>query len=272
MKTIYYTDELNDEFSKTQLKSKVIDDKFKYKKNIIWNAFSWLIQNILSMPIKLIHMGFVLHHKFIGKEKIKEVKGKGYFVYGNHTMAFADTFIPSVMVYPKRNFLIVNGENVSIKGFGWLVELLGAIPIPSFMRGSNVASHDGSSNIKAAKNFLDIIKYRIGRGSCITIYPEAHIWPYCTWIRNFKAVSFKYPVELDVPCFAFTNTYVKRGKNKFRIVTYVDGPFYPDRNISSKKDRQMKLRDEVYNAMCRRAENSNFEKIKYVKKDAQKVD
>ena len=51
------------------------------------------------------------------------------FIYSNHTQAFSDTFTPSLAVYPKRNFLIVNPENISIKGIGWFVEMLGAIPI-----------------------------------------------------------------------------------------------------------------------------------------------
>ena len=31
-KTIYYTDELNDEFSKVQMKPRVIDEKYNYNK------------------------------------------------------------------------------------------------------------------------------------------------------------------------------------------------------------------------------------------------
>ncbi len=36
-------------------------------------------------------------------------------MYVNHTQPFADTFIPSNPIYPKRNFFIVNPENVSMK-------------------------------------------------------------------------------------------------------------------------------------------------------------
>ena len=130
--------------------------------------------------------------------------------------------------------------------------MLGAIPIPG--------------NKKAMKNFLDIIEKRISKKSSITIYPEAHIWPYYTKIRPFKSVSFKYPVKLDVPAYCITNTYQSYGKNKdkIKIVTYIDGPFFPDKNLTPKEQEQ-DLRNKVYEKMVERSKNSNIEYIKYVK-------
>ena len=51
-KVIYYSDELNDEFSTAQIKPRVIDEKYRYKHGKIWDVFSWTIQNIISMPFK----------------------------------------------------------------------------------------------------------------------------------------------------------------------------------------------------------------------------
>ena len=173
-------------------------------------------------------------------------------MYGNHTQAFADTFIPSVAIYPKRNFLIVNPENVSMKGLITLTELLGAIPIPI--------------NTKGMKKFIDIVEKRIKQNYTVSIYPEAHIWPYYTKIRPFKDVSFKYPVNLDTPVFCFTNTYQKRGKGKVKIVSYIDGPFFANKELT-KKEQQKDLRDRVYNQMVERSKDSNIEIIKYIKKE-----
>ena len=249
-KVIYYKDELNDEFSTAQITPRVIDENYKYKRGIIWNACSFVIQNVLSMPIKILHCKIKFKIKFVGKEKLKQCKNTGYFVYVNHTQAFADTHIPSLAIYPKRNFLIVNPENVSIKPFGGLIEMLGAIPIPG--------------NKTAMKNFLEIIKQRIGNNNSITIYPEAHIWPYYTKIRPFKDVSFGYPVQMDKPVFCMTNTYQRAGnKEKAKIVTYIDGPFYANKELSA-KDQKQDLRNRVYNTMCERSKNSNIEIIKYL--------
>lgn len=248
-RVIKYKDELNDEFSSAQIIPRKIDGSFKYNKTAFWEFFSWLFQNILSFPIKFFYLKFKFHHKFIGKEKLKKYKKSGVFIYSNHTQPFSDTFTPSQAIYPTRNFLIVNPENISMKGSGWVVEFLGAIPVP------------GDS--EAAKNFIKRIENRVNKGYSVTIYPEAHIWPYYTKIRPFKSVSFKYPAKFKKPIFAITNTYQKKGK-RVNMVSYVDGPFMIDENISV-KDNQEKLRNEVYNVMCKRSQNNNVEVIKYIK-------
>ena len=251
---IYYEDELNDEFSKAKIVPRKIDENYKYKHGIMWNFCSYVIQNFISMFIKVPYQKIKFKLKYVGKEKLKPYRKQGYFIYVNHTQAFADTFIPSVGVYPKRNFLIVNPENVSMKGLHHIVEMLGAIPVPG--------------NIEAMKNFLQILEERISNNCSITIYPEAHIWPYYTKIRNFKDVSFKYPVKWNKPAFCMTNTYQSYGKNndKIKIVTYIDGPFFPDENLSP-KEAQKNLRDKIYNQMVERSKNSNIEYIKYEKKN-----
>lgn len=251
-KVIYYKDELNDEFSTAKITPRLIDENYRYKHNRLWDFCSFIFQNIISIPIKLGYAKLKFRIKYVGKEKLKEYKNEGYFVYANHTQTFADTFIPSIPIYPKRNFLIVNPENISVRPFGTIVEMLGAIPIPG--------------NKTAMKNFLEIINEKIQKNYSITIYPEAHIWPYYTKIRPFKSVSFKYPVELRKPTFCMTNTYQSYGKNKdkIKIVTYIDGPFFPDASLPIKQQKE-NLRDKVYCCMVERSKNNNIEHIKYVK-------
>lgn len=253
-KIIYYEDELNEEFSTAKIEPRKIDENYKYiHKNVIWNASAFLLQNVISLPIKYLYAKIKFRTKTIGKEKLKPYKKQGYFIYGNHTQAFADTFLISNAVFPKINYLIVNPENVSMKFLGNAVQMLGAIPIPS--------------NKEAMKNFLDTIEKRIKQGYSITIFPEAHIWPYYTKIRPFKSVSFKYPVKLGVPTFCMTNTYQSYGKNndKVKIVSYIDGPFFPDEGLNI-KEQQENLRNKVYDVMVERSKNSNIEVIKYEKK------
>lgn len=254
-KVIYYEDELNDEFSGTYIKPIRIDENYKFiHKSMIWNVCSFILQNVLSVPIKLIYPKIKFRLKYVGIEKIKPYKKQGYFIYANHTQNFADTFIPSNPIYPKRNYFIVNPENVSMKFLGNFVQMLGAIPIPD--------------NKKAMENFQESIKQKINRGHAITIYPEGHIWPYYTKIRPFKDVSFTYPVKLSTPVFSMTNTYQSYGKknNKIQLITYIDGPFFPNDKLSIKEQKQ-DLRNMVYNSMLQRSQNSNIEYIKYIKKE-----
>lgn len=251
---IYYSDPLNEEFSKAKITPRVIDGNYRYFHGPLWDFCSLVIQNVLSMPVKVLYLKIKFRHSYIGKEKLKQCGNIGYFIYGNHTQPFADTFIPSVADYPKRNFFIVAPANVSMPGSGWLVELLGAIPIPQDMEGM--------------KHFVKAVEARIKKRQSVTIYPEAHIWPYYTGIRPFKDVSFKYPVQYDCPVFALTNTYHRRGAGgrKVKVVTYIDGPFYPDGSLSPRK-RQQDLRDRVYECMLERSNNSSYEFIEYRKKE-----
>ena len=63
----------------------------------------------------------------------------------------------------------------------------------------------------------------------------------------------------------FTNTYQKRKFSKTpRIVTYVDGPFFPDESLD-RKEKQADLRNRVYKAMCERSKMNTVELIKYIK-------
>ena len=252
-KIIYYNDELNDEFSEAKIIPRKIDENYIYiHKNPLWDFCSFIVQNVLSIPIKILYSKIKFKIKYVGKEKIRKYKKEGYFIYGNHTQSFADTFIPSNVIYPKRNFFIVNPENVSMRFLKTIVPMLGAIPIPD--------------NKEAMKNFLEAVEDKIKKGYSITIYPEAHIWPYYTKIRPFKDVSFKYPVKLEKPAFCITNTYQSYGKNneKVKIVSYIDGPFFPDEGENI-KEKQKNLRDKIYNCMVERSKNSNIEYIKYVK-------
>ena len=80
------------------------------------------------------------------------------------------------------------------------------------------------------------------------IYPEAHIWPYYTGVRDFSDESFIYPVRLSVPVVAVAVTYrERRFLKKLPPLTtlYISDPFYPDPACSPREARTA-LRNQVY--------------------------
>jgi 1-acyl-sn-glycerol-3-phosphate acyltransferase len=204
-------------------------------------------------PIAFFYTKFALHHKVIGREKFKMCKDEGYFVYGNHTHDIGDAFMPNMINIPKVNYVIVHPNNVSMPFLGRITPSLGALPLPDDM--------------KAYRNFLAAIERRISENHAVVIYPEAHIWPYYTKIRPFKEDSFYYPIKYGAPAYCFTNTYQKRRfSKKPKVVTYVDGPFYPDRGLPLRECRK-ELRDRIYATMCERAQNSTVVQIEYIKRE-----
>ena len=70
-KIIYYSDELNDEFSSAKITPRVIDENYKYKIGKVWDFFSYIIQNIISMPIKVGYAKIKFRIKYVGKENVK---------------------------------------------------------------------------------------------------------------------------------------------------------------------------------------------------------
>ena len=211
------------------------------------------MEEMYLKPIATFYSKFIAKQKIVNKGLLKKFKFTGYFLYGNHTHDLGDALIPHFANFPKHNYLIVHANNVSMPFLGKITPHVGALPLPD-TKG-------------AYKNFISAIDQRIREKNCIIIYPEAHIWPYYTKIRPFTDVSFTYPIKLDVPTFCFTNTYQKRRfSKKPRVVTYIDGPFYANTDLSPKEQRKH-LRDQVYECMCERAKNSNVEYIKYIKKE-----
>ncbi len=253
-KVIYYSDELHDEFSVAQIEPRHIGSDYVYVHTSLFKRFTrFFWYRVVATPIAFLYCKCVFGHRIKGARKLKKAKGRGFFMYGNHTQDIADAFIPSLVTFPTSVYVIVHPNNVSMPLLGRITPSLGALPIPD--------------NVIAYRSFKEAITTRINEGHCVTVYPEAHIWPYYTGIRPFADTSFDYPAKLGAPVFAFTNTYRKRRFFRHpRIVTCIDGPFCPDMEKTVRK-RRRELRDKVYDAMCRRAKLSDHVQIKYIRRE-----
>ena len=251
-KVIYYHNELEDEFSEAKIKAKKIDESYHYEDSVTRKLSHLLCYIVLARPIAWVYLKLKYGHKIVNRKVLKDARGRGYFLYGNHTHAIADALIPSMVNFPVATYVIVHPNNVSMPVLGKITPSLGAIPLPD--------------DAKATKNFLKKLKDSIEKKHCVMIYPEAHIWPYYTKIRPFEDTSFRYPVRYETPVYCLTNTYQKRWLSKKpKIVTYIDGPFFSDVN-ASEKERKKQLRDQVYAKMKERSKNNTVQVIEYIKR------
>lgn len=254
----YFSDELNDEFSGITRKTKIIDQNYRYiHRNPVWKMGSFFVYRIIMTPVAYLYMKFSYHMKVMNRKILFKHYKDGYFLYGNHTQVPGDGYIPTVLSFPKKDIVVVNADNVSLKGTQTFMEMIGAYPLPNKMDGMI--------------HFMNGLKYYALHKKSIVIYPEAHIWPFYTGIRPYRDASFAYPVLFKKPVYSFTVTYQKRKRtDKPKITTYIDGPFYPDLDIS-RKAAQKKLRDQVYHAMLERSVYSDYEYVKYIKKDGKEA-
>lgn len=246
----YYSDLLNDDFASAKITSKPLNPNFKYQSNnIFFKIWAFFIYYLIAKPYIFFYRKLVWRHKYVNKKIFKGVSGG--FIYGNHTQSTADALIP-MGIFRKRNYIIVNNDAFAIPGLNLILRGLGGVPL--------------TDSIRQKKQLLNFIE-KASQNSFITIYPEAHIWPYYTKIRPYLDQNFKYPAHFNRPVFTFTNCYTKRkfGK-KPRLTTYFDGPFYPNLDLKI-NDRAHDLRELCYSAMCDRANRySTYEMVQYIYK------
>lgn len=160
-----------------------------------------------------------------------------------------------MIILPRRCKILVSPDAVSIPCIKNLVQMLGALPVPS--------------DITGMRNFVNAVDYYHRKKYEIAIFPEAHIWPYYTGVRPFKDSSFAYPANDNSPVIAFFVAYSKPEGflSKFRkanTTVYLSEPIYADEN-KSKKENKKYLRDEAYKFMCECSEKySTYEVVRYL--------
>lgn len=254
-KIIYYEDELNDDFAATRdaVKVKALDDGFEYERGAFWKAAAFVLHRIVAPPIVFGYCA-LRGIKVKNRKALRNISG-GVFIYGNHTQNFVDALLPIFVSFHRRGYVIVNDGAVEIPFLKNLVQMLGAIPLPS--------------SFSSMRMFTKCLSHRIEEGNAVVIYPEAHIWPYYNKIRPFCDNSFTYPIKYGAPALPFTVFYKKSNAPFFRpkITVYIGEPVYPDKSLPVAQARKA-MRDAVYDQMCRMCEGS-FEYIKYRKKDGE---
>lgn len=248
----YYSDEINDEFSGVVRKTISIDQNYVYRpKSLLWNIVAFVLYRIIMTPIAFFYLKIKFHCKVVNRSVFAKVKGESFYLFANHTQIPGDGYLPSIVTFPKECAVVVNADNVSFPGTQNFMKMIGAFPLPNKLAGM--------------RNFMAYMEKVSKTNKCIAIYPEAHIWPYYTGIRDFKSDSFRFPVSYDVKSFSFTTTYQKRkGSEKPNITVYVDGPFEVNKELP-KKEAIIDLRNRVYSAMVERSKNSSYEYIQYKK-------
>ena len=259
-KIIYYKDELNDDFARNNIKTQQIPSNYRYiNTNIFYRFGAFFLYYLIAKPVIWTIMKVQFCTKLKNRKVLKSVRGKGHFIYANHTSDTLDAFRPNTLRLFRKNYILANPDAFSIRGLKTIVTMLGAIPTVE-------------QDLRQQVNVLSTVEHRINQKASVTIYPEKHIWPYYTKIRPFLSAAFHYPVKLSKPIIVLTTTYHShKGLLKWikrpRVIHYLDGPFYPDQNLCSSEAKQ-KLRDEVYEAMLKRSnENEQYEYVKYIKKD-----
>ena len=149
---IYYTNELEDEFSTAQITPIKIDENYDYLGGFPRKVGRLFWYQIIAKPLAFLFLKIKFRHKIVNKEVLKQAKGTGFFLYGNHTNDIADALIPTMIGHPIGVYVIVHPNNVSMPVLGKITPSLGALPLPD--------------DLKAMKNFDTGWPWLLGIGIC----------------------------------------------------------------------------------------------------------
>ncbi|QEA31518.1 1-acyl-sn-glycerol-3-phosphate acyltransferase [Secundilactobacillus malefermentans] len=245
----YYYQSFTDDFVTSKNQDQKLPSAYSWSHNS-W-GFRWLSRFLYGLfwLFGVFYCKWGLHVTVKNRKVLKPYRHQGYFVYGNHTQPVGDVFTPLQVMAPKRTYMMAGMANLGIPVLGKLIPIAGALILPD--------------SIHQMGQFNREIESLIQRNQAVTIYPEAHVWPYYTKIRPFPDGAFHYPVQTQAAAFAMTTTYQKRRwGSKPRLTVYVDGPFLPDQTLN-KKDQRKKLNQEVHDCMVMRSKESHYETVHY---------
>lgn len=126
-----------------------------------------------------------------GRENLRGIRG-GAVTICNHVNMIDCTFVGCECGRKKPYFPTLK-SNLEIPYIRKLVEYLGGFPIPE--------------TPKAFRSFSRKIEEMLREGKWIHLFPEGHLVPYCTELREFKRGAFGYACRCRVPAIPFVVTY-----------------------------------------------------------------
>lgn len=253
-RTIYWSDERNDDFDEVGLSRPQVPENYNYlKKNFFFNGIYFFLYNFIAKPCFGLYC-FFKGIRFKNKKNIKELHGKGAFIYCNHT-AITDVFkFQANPFFFKRRINVLGYPDTLSMPFVWRIARgLGYMPVPD--------RHD----LNNMKKLTEATKWYIDKKQFVLIYPEAHIWPYYTKIRNFGAGSFIYPAYANAPVIPVVTTWRKPkiGKKPKQTV-YFGKVIFPDPNLPLNENK-VRLHAECIRQMKEMSEAVyQYEYINYI--------
>ena len=257
-KIAYYSDELRDDFNELGLSRPPVPENYKYKRTNPFNNFiSAIFYHGIAKPI--IGLFCVCHGiRVKGKRNIKKLEGKGAFIYSNH-VSISDVFKfqAKVFFFGRRVNILGYSDSLSMPIVRNLTRALGYLPLP--LKG----------DLKNSIALSDSMEFYVNeKKQYVLIYPEAHIWPYYTGVRNFRDGSFIYPAKSNAPVVPVVTIWRKPliGKVPRQTVVILE-PIFPLEGKTVTENKEY-LHNETLRAMQNYANNvPQYEYIKYVKVD-----
>lgn len=229
------------------------DQTYTLPENYVWmydRPHQKLTRSLLRSLFGLFSEVYIrgIHHLRYGSIDCVRHASSAGILYLNHTQPVIDPFLPHLLIRPRKSVTVCAPSNLGIPVLGKILPLLGAVPT--------------GSTLDEMRHMKQALQAAADRDEWIVIYPEAHVWPWCTWIRPFDDTSFQFCLDFDRPAYCGVLTYRKMRNGKCQMVIETAGPFYADHSLPRRKARRQ-LHQQVFEAMQNLASRSTCEKIQY---------
>lgn len=254
-KTKYYTDVQNDDFFAGKTYDKiVVDQNFDYRrKSFGKRVFDFVLYYVFAKPI----LGFVLfvakRTKIVGRENLKKVRKKGCMLVCNHSNILDAYLGGAGLLALRKNYIICSSNSVKIPVVGGLILALGGLPVPE--------------TIGASKRFFAHTRGLLESGGVISVFPEAHLWPYATFVRPFNKTCFRIAASAKACVVPVAVTYrqskfFKNGRP--RAVVFVGEPIFFDRNSSREANAEKFFEKSLEFIRSKVEKSDNYCYINYI--------
>ena len=212
---------------------RVVDETYPYQRGRLWNLVADFLYYIVA-PIPVWVISRVFGMRFVNRSAVRKLGG--CYLYSNHSH-WADVFIPYLLAYPRRAYVVAGAFAVTKPLARVLVPMAGGIPLNTTDAGKVL--------------FREALTSAVDKGRPVMIAPEAHLWPYFNGIRDFSSRSFSYPVRTQTPVLPYVVTFRKRRWLTWRppkLTITVGDPIMPQEWANASDPKQL-LRDKVHTFM-----------------------
>ncbi len=257
-KTFIYKDELTDDFGGTVKRRRQLPKNYRYPMNFLTRVASFVLYRLIARPFAYLYMKIKFGLKIKNKRLLRRHRG-GALIFSNHTLLCGDAFLSNLLSVGRRNFIVTGSDASSLTPLLWIMKCVGNIPL--------------GTDVRQSREMMRQMERELRRGHTVTLFPEAHVWPYYRGVRKFPSDTARMASLFSVPVFSLSVCYTKRRLLKTpRVTAYLDGPFYPDMTLS-RAERAERLRDAVYHTMLRRTdEYSTYSPYTYEKQKETEVE
>lgn len=163
-KTYYYSDELNDDFAATKdINAKPVSADFPYiHKNPLWRAAAAILYRGIVTPLVFLYCKICFGLRIKGKKHLRGLRG-GYFLYANHTQHAADAFIPSLVSFPRKAYIVTGRVRCPSRACAMSCRCSARSPCPTRRQDCGASPRCSERGSRRALRYASILKHTFGR-------------------------------------------------------------------------------------------------------------